>query len=383
LDSDRQIIRAGDHAPPNGDWRRVVVAMSGGVDSSVAAALAVEQGYDVVGIMLRLWSEEQAEGGSPNLCCALDAVQCAEGVAQGLGIPLYLLNAGELFRQQVVEPFISAYAAGETPNPCLACNRHIRFGFLQRHATALGADLLVTGHYARVRSTGEGSGTRQLLRGVDGAKDQSYVLYMLDQDALRHVWFPLGGLTKAQVRRMAHQRGLAVAERAESQDLCFVRSRDYRGFLRRYAPDTCRPGAIVDEAGHPLGKHGGLAFYTVGQRRGLGIAATEPLYVLELDVCGNRLVVGPESALGGRELTAQEVSFVAGHRPCGDVRAQVQVRYHATARPAAVRPLPSDRARVIFDETVRDITPGQGAVFYDGEVCLGGGLIERRPSEDR
>jgi len=377
LDFASGMSQGGEGAARRGNRRRAVVAMSGGVDSSVAAALAVERDYDVVGIMLRLWSEGDAAGGRPNLCCAPAAVQCAEEVAERLGIPFYLLHVAELFHRHVVEPFILGYAAGETPNPCLTCNRQVRFGHLRRHAMALGADLLVTGHYARIRGSGVQDVPYQLLRGVDAAKDQSYVLYMLAQEALGQVWFPLGDLTKTQVRQMARQRGLAVAEKEESQDLCFVGSGDYRGFLRRHVPDACRPGAITDEAGHLLGTHEGLAFYTVGQRKGLGIAAAEPLYVLELDTRSNRLIVGPESALGRRELTAREVRYVAGEGPPGEVRGQVQVRYRAAARPAVVRPFGDGRARVVFEENVRDITPGQASVFYDGDVCLGGGLIER------
>lgn len=382
MGSASRVGHGAEGAAPDGARRRAVVAMSGGVDSSVAAALAVEQGHDVVGIMLRLWSEEQEEGGAPNLCCAPGAVQCAEEVARRLGIPFHLLHAGELFRRVVVEPFIAGYAAGETPNPCLACNRHVRFGHLRRHAMALGADLLVTGHYARVRGCGDDGRPYRLLRGVDSAKDQSYVLHMLDQEALQQVWFPLGELTKTHVRQMARQRGLPVADREESQDLCFLGGGDYRGFLSRHAPEACRPGAIVDETGRPLGMHQGLAFYTIGQRKGLGIAATQPLYVLQLDVRRNRLVVGPESALGRGELTARDVSFVDGEQPPSDVRAEVQVRHHAPARPAVVRSLGAGRARVVFDENVRDITPGQAAVFYHGDVCLGGGLIERPPTTD-
>ena len=369
--------------------------MSGGVDSSTAAALLVEEGYEVIGVMLRLWVEplpipphplspplpgegrgsRGVRGGVSNRCCTPEAVESARSVAALLDIPFYLLNVEERFKAQVVDPFVTAYAAGHTPNPCLSCNRHIRFGYLLRYALGLGADYLATGHYARVLPPSDGWDRYRLLRGVDEAKDQSYVLYMLGQEELSHVLFPLGGFTKAQVREMARSRGLPVAERAESQDLCFVGGDDYRDFLRRYAPQTVRPGPILDQTGRRLGTHRGLAFYTIGQRKGLGIAAGEPLYVLEIDVARNALIVGPESALGRRELMASEVSFVSGEWPTAPLRVTAKIRYRAPDVPATVWPLEPGRVRVVFEQPLRDITPGQGVVFYDGEVCLGGGII--------
>lgn len=349
--------------------------MSGGVDSSTAAALLVEQGYEVIGVMLRLWAEPQQGGCSHNRCCTPEAVDSARRVAALLDIPFYLVNVEELFRKHVVEPFVVAYSAGRTPNPCLACNRHIRFGYLLRYALGLEAGFLATGHYARVLPPGDGYDHYRLLRGVDGSKDQSYVLYMLGQEALAHVRFPLGEFTKPQVREMARARGLPVAERPESQDLCFVGGDDYRDFLRRRAPQAVRPGSVFDRAGRRLGTHQGLAFYTIGQRKGLGIAAAEPLYVLEMDVSRNALVVGPKSALGRRELTAGEVSFVSGEYPLAPLAVTAKIRYRAQDAPATVWPLQPGRVRVVFEQPLRDITPGQGVVFYDGEVCLGGGII--------
>jgi len=355
--------------------------MSGGVDSSTAAALLVEQGYEVIGLMLRLWAEPLPSppgkgGGVSNRCCTPDAVDSARRVAALLDIPFYLLNVEERFKMHVVEPFVAAYAAGRTPNPCLACNRHIRFGYLLRYALSLGADFLVTGHYARVQPPGDGCDRYRLLRGVDASKDQSYVLYMLGQEELAHVRFPLGEFTKAQVREMARARQLPVAERAESQDLCFVAGNDYRDFLRRHAPQAVRPGPILDQAGRRLGTHQGLPFYTIGQRKGLGIAAGEPLYVLEMDVDRNVLIVGPESALGHRGLTATEVSFVSGEWPSAPLSVTAKIRYRAPDAPATIWPLERGRVRVVFEQPLRDITPGQGVVFYKGEVCLGGGIIE-------
>ncbi len=355
---------------------RAVVAMSGGVDSSTAAALLVEQGYEVIGVMLRLWADPQLGACSHNLCCTPEAVDSARSVASLLDIPFYLLNAEEPFWGRVVEPFVAAYAEGRTPNPCLACNRHIRFGTLLRHARGLEADLLATGHYAGVLPPDGEHAAYRLLRGVDASKDQSYVLHMLGQEELAHLHFPLGGFSKRQVRHMARLRRLPVAERAESQDLCFVGGGDYRDFLRRYAPQAVCPGPILDQGGQQLGRHQGLAFYTIGQRKGLGIAAAAPLYVLEMDVGRKALVVGPLSALGRRELTAGEVSFVSGGWPAESLAVTAKIRYRAPDAPATVLPLEPGRVRVVFEQPLRDITPGQAVVFYDGQVCLGGGIIE-------
>lgn len=355
--------------------KRVVVAMSGGVDSSVAAALLVEQGYEVIGVMLRLWAEVDDGQASLNRCCSLEAVEDARRVAAHLDIPFYLRNVEQPFKEQVVDPFIAGYAQGITPNPCLACNRQIRFGLLLRHALALRADYLATGHYARLRSTPEG--TVQLLKGKDGRKDQSYVLHVLNQKQLAHVLFPVGEYSKSEVRQLAAKYALPVAEKGESQELCFVVDNDYRRFLKTWAGESVQPGPILNRAGEVLGQHRGLPFYTIGQRKGLGITAPVPLYVLRLDVAENALIVGSADELGRSELTAGRVHWMAGEPPAGSVEAAVRIRYKARDAPATVTPLPQGRAHVRFSEPLRDITPGQGAVFYAGEVCLGGGIIER------
>ena len=357
------------------DKPRVVVAMSGGVDSSVAAALLTRQGYDVVGMMLRLWSEDCGAGGS-NRCCTPAQMWDARRIADQLGIPFYALDAQEPFRRAVVEAFIAGYAAGQTPNPCLVCNRRIRFGWLLEHARALGAEWLATGHYARVQRSADGSA--RLLRGVDAAKDQSYVLSVLTQEQLRHAMFPVGGYTKPQVRALAEEFGLPVAQKHDSQDLCFLADGDYRRFLRENAPQAMRAGPILTRDGRVLGQHRGLPNYTIGQRKGLGISAPQPLYVLELDTARNALIVGTREELGRSALVAGGVNWIAGKPPAEPFRAEVKIRYRARAVPATVTPLEGGRAvHVRFDAPLRDITPGQAAVMYDGEIVLGSGIIAR------
>jgi tRNA-specific 2-thiouridylase len=349
------------------------VAMSGGVDSSTAALLLVEQGHEVIGVMMRLWAEPVAdERSAHNRCCSPEAVAEARRVADQLDMPFYLINFAHPFRHQVVDYFVREYSRGRTPNPCLMCNRHIKFGRLLAQARAMGADYLATGHYARICRT---EGRARLLRGRDGRKDQSYMLYMLGQEELSHAIFPLGDYTKRQVRDLAAARGLVVASRPESQDLCFVADGDYRRFLRAHAPDALRAGPIVDRSGRVLGEHEGFPFYTIGQRRGLGISADEPLYVLELDPERNAVVVGVAEELGRRELLAEEVSYVAGEPSPGPLRVTAKIRYRAHEAPASWIPQGGGRARVVFDRHQRDITPGQGVVAYQGEALIGGGVI--------
>ena len=345
---------------------RVVVAMSGGVDSSLAAALLVEQGHEVIGIMMRLWAEE----GAVNRCCSPKAVEDARRVCQILDIPFYLVNCEREFKTRVLDYFVREYARGRTPNPCLACNRHIKFGSLLKRALALGARHLATGHYARVQRV---DGGYQLLKGVDRRKDQSYFLYMLGQEELAHLLFPLGGYTKGEVRTLARERGLPVAEKAESQDLCFTS--DYRSFLQLHAPEAIRSGRILDTNGRVLGEHKGLPLYTIGQRKGLGIAAPEALYVLKIEVSQNEIVVGTRAELGKRDLIAEGVSFVSGRAPEGASEVTAKIRREGTETSAILTSLDKDRIDLVFAKPLRDITPGQGVVFYQDEIVLGGGII--------
>jgi len=350
----------------------VVVAMSGGVDSSVAAALLKQQGYDVSGMMLRMWSEPGRE--DSNRCCTPDSMAQARRVAARLDIPFYAVDAKEQFRSTVVQSFFDGYAQGLTPNPCLVCNRLIKWGLLLEHARALGADYLATGHYARTRKTA--SGSLEILRSVDHSKDQTYVLHVLTQERLQHALFPVGEYPKSEIRAMAVKFGLPPVTRGESQDLCFLGGEDYRDFIRRNAPHIAQPGPILDRSGKVLGQHQGLAYYTIGQRKGLGVPSPVPLYVLGKQPEMNSLIVGVEADLGSSELIAYGVNWIAGQAPDGALRLQVKTRYTAKEAWAELTPQAGERVAVRFEQPQRDITPGQAAVFYDGDLLLGGGLIE-------
>lgn len=358
---------------------KVVVAMSGGVDSSVAAALLKQQGYDVIGMMLRLWSETGREGS--NRCCTPNSMALARRVAAMLDIPFYVVDAKELFYSTVVQSFLDGYAQGLTPNPCLICNRQIKWDFLLNHALALGADYLATGHYAKKLDTEDGRW--QLLRSTDRLKDQSYVLHVLTQEKLAKALFPVGEYPKPEIRKLAGTIGMPTATRSDSQDLCFLAGEDYREFLRRNAPEIGRPGPILTRDGKTLGEHQGLAYYTIGQRKGLGVASRVPLYVLVKDAATNTLIVGIEEELGSRELIAKDVNWISGEAPKEPFRAEVKTRYTAREAWAEITPLDGNQLgetfcshRVLFDAPQRDITPGQAAVFYDGDLVLGGGMIE-------
>jgi tRNA-specific 2-thiouridylase len=350
---------------------RIAVAMSGGVDSSVAAALMAEKSENVFGLMMRLWS---ADPHGANRCCSPEDMALARQVAAQLQIPFYVIDAQEAFKKHVVDPFINGYAQGITPNPCLNCNRHIRWEFLLQHALAMGASHLATGHYARKRLI---DGRHRLFRARDRAKDQSYVLSVLGQDQLSYARFPLGDYTKAEVRRVARRLRLPVSERAESQDLCFVASHaDYRAFLQSQGIALPPPGPIIDLDGNVLGQHQGLANYTLGQRKGIGISAPSPLYVHAKELRTNTLVVGPKPTLSYTTFQVDQVNWVAGQSPAKKIHATVMVRYQAPETPAVVVPLSGDRAEIETEMLVPGATPGQAAVFYQEEECLGGGIIQ-------
>jgi len=356
---------------------RVAVAMSGGVDSSLAAALLLQQGHEVVGLTMQLWPREREEDMPPAVrgCCGLDAIDSARRVARHLGIRHYVLNLRETFERFVIDPFCDDYAEGRTPNPCIRCNTFVKFGPLLHRAREIGCDQLATGHYARVLHD-DRLGRWKLLRGVDRAKDQSYSLYGLTQDQFAHALFPLGELTKAQTRRKAAELKLPAADRAESQEICFISGEDYRHYLERRRPEVAVPGPIVDATGREIGRHHGIAFYTVGQRQGLGLAAGKPQYVLAIDARANRLVVGDESEAICSGLMMREVNYVSiAGLPEAGVKLAVQIR--STARPVPCLARPNGTGVVVqFAKPGRAVAPGQAAVCYHGHAVALGGVIE-------
>jgi tRNA-specific 2-thiouridylase len=354
--------------------KRVVVAMSGGVDSSVAAHLLSSEGYEVIGITMHLGQYREADDTSG--CCSLGAVEDARSVARDLAIPHYVVNFERKFQEAVIENFSSEYLSGRTPNPCVVCNNRIKFKALLEKAVGLQADFVATGHYARAGYDWERD-RYLLLKGIDGAKDQSYMLYGLTQAQLRHALFPLGGYNKEEVREVARKVGLTNADKPDSQEICFVPEDDYEAFLRSRTGLAIKPGPIVDGGGRVLGTHRGIPFYTIGQRKGLGVSAGKPIYVTHIDSARNTIVVGDDRETLRDELIASQVNFIPFHKLDSEMSVKAKVRYKQRESEATISPAGEGRVRVKFRAPQRAAAPGQSVVFYTGDVVVGGGIIER------
>ena len=356
---------------------RVVIGMSGGVDSSAAASLLIEQGYDVVGITLKLWPQDCVSR-AEDKCCGPQAVSDARAVCHKLGIPFYLIDEAGEFQKQVIQYFAEEYRAGRTPNPCVMCNEKLKFGTLISRARQLGGDLVATGHYARIDRDSV-PGRTLLLRGLDLRKDQSYFLFSLRQEQLSHCIMPLGEMTKSDTRDVAREASLKTADKEESMEICFVPDKDYGAFLQKSHLVEKHQGDIVDVFGRVLGKHDGIEFYTVGQRKGLGLSSPKPLYVLELDPVGNRVVVGEDTLLDKDELIVERCNWIPFAQPPAEMKVLAKIRYNHPGTEATIRPQPDGTAHVKLHIPQRAITPGQACVFYDGDTVVGGGWIRREP----
>ena len=353
---------------------KVLVAMSGGVDSSAAAALLTAAGHQCVGCTMKLYQNEDAGVSRGHTCCSLSDVEDARSAAYRLGMPYYVFNFTDKFRHQVIDRFADCYCRGLTPNPCIDCNRYLKFGKLFERADLLGCDHIATGHYARIEQRG---GKYLLKKALDPAKDQSYVLYAMTQAQLARTLFPLGDRTKADSRAAARSAGLLNAEKPDSQDICFVHAGDYARVVELHTGRAAEPGDFVDPEGRVLGRHQGIIRYTVGQRRGLGISAGERQYVLAVRPEDNTVVLGPRAALLRHEVRVEDFHWIAGEAPAGPVRCAARLRYHQAERPATATPQAGGRVLLLFDQPQPAGAPGQAAVLYDGDVVLGGGIISR------
>ena len=352
---------------------KIMVAMSGGVDSSVAALLVKQAGADATGVTLHLHRQEREElFPGEKTCCPVDDVNDARRVCAALGMPFYVFNFTDVFQEAVIDHFVEAYCRGETPNPCIECNKYVKFGKLLRRAQETGFDKVATGHYARVERD-KATGRMLLKKGMDSQKDQSYMLYALTQEQLERTVFPLGGLDKAQVRELAEQNGLLNAHKRDSQDICFVPGGDYASFIEGYKGEKFPPGDFVGLSGEVYGQHKGIIHYTVGQRKGLGLSFPQPMYVQRIDPARNQVVLAPHEQLFSRVAVARHINLIACGSLPGPIRVQAKVRYRHEAQPATAEQTGPDELRVVFDQPQRAITPGQALVLYDGDTVIGGG----------